>query len=137
MAQWFWKFRPCDFVISLLSPLREGYGKLKSPSPNDASCQVCQVWLNGSGEADDNVKSLQTDYIILNLPPLHPPSKKTRFLLRWFLIVCVISRIFLTHKGSEVPNVSKEFMLGTIGHCASVHQFLRSSSRTHDIYSYC
>ena len=35
--------------------------KFKSHSPKDALCQVWLNWPTGSGEEDDNVKSLQTD----------------------------------------------------------------------------
>ena len=59
-------FKRCQFIFinSQLSPLWEGRGilfELESPSPKDT---LCQFWLNkpsGSGEEDENVKSLQTD----------------------------------------------------------------------------
>ena len=35
--------------------------KLESPSPKDALCKFGWNWPSGSGEEDENVKSLQTD----------------------------------------------------------------------------
>ena len=51
------------FFISL--PFKKGMilhlKKTESPSPKDTFAKLGWIWMSGSGEDDENVKSLQTD----------------------------------------------------------------------------
>ena len=67
---WFWIRRFLNFVnvFSLFHkylPLEKGralhLNKLESPSPMDTCAKFGWNWTSGSGEEDENVKSLQTD----------------------------------------------------------------------------
>ena len=70
LAQWFWRRRFFS-VVNVFSlfrnylPLEKSgalhLNKLECPLPKDALCQVWLKWPGGSGEEDENVKSLQTD----------------------------------------------------------------------------
>ena len=48
----------CQVFLTLAKGMTLHLKKLEFPSPKDA---LCQVWFSGSGEEDENVKSLQTD----------------------------------------------------------------------------
>ena len=60
-------FKSCNLFLLIPNYLPFGKGvalhlnKLESPSPKDTLCQVWLNWPSGSGEEDENVKSLQTD----------------------------------------------------------------------------
>ena len=56
-------FRSCQiiFIISQLSPLWEGCGPSFEKTWIPLSVKFGCNWPSGSGEEDDNVKSLQTD----------------------------------------------------------------------------
>ena len=61
----FFKVCQCIFNISLSFPLGKGmalhFEKLKSPSTKDACAKFGWNWPSGSGEEDENVKSLHQD----------------------------------------------------------------------------
>ena len=72
LAQWFWRRRLLNVVNLFLLfhnylPFEKGVAlhlnKLEYPSPKDALCQFGWNWpsTRGSGEEDENVKSLQTE----------------------------------------------------------------------------
>ena len=48
----------CQVFLTLAKGMTLHLKKPEFPSPKDA---LCQVWFSGSGEEDENVKSLQTD----------------------------------------------------------------------------
>ena len=50
--------------------------KLESPSPKNALCQVWLKLASGSGEEDENVKSLQIDGQVDRLTTDDSPSEK-------------------------------------------------------------
>ena len=68
LAQWFWRrrflhFRKYILLFHIYLPFEKGgalqLNKLESPLPKDALSKLGWNWPSGSGEEDENVKSLQ------------------------------------------------------------------------------
>ena len=66
LAQWFWRNKFLNFVSVFLLfryhlALEKGQTNLNPLNPSMLCAKFCRNWPSGSGEEDENVKSLQTD----------------------------------------------------------------------------